>query len=56
MATVSPDYYARRAKKERAMADAAKDPAARRAHAQMAERYERRADGGELRSMLVERG
>ena len=56
MATSDPEYYAKRAAKSRQMADAAKDPGVRKTHLLMADRYDRRASGGELRSGLVERG
>jgi len=39
------DYYAARAKQERAMAEAANDACARRTHQMLAEHYQRIADG-----------
>ena len=45
MASGDPEYYARRAAKERAMAEAAKDPSARAAHDALAARYEAKAKG-----------
>ena len=42
------DYYRTRAAEERARAAAAADPAVRRAHEAMAERYERGAAGEKL--------
>jgi hypothetical protein len=39
------DYYAARAKQERAMAEAASDACARRTHQMLAEHYQRIADG-----------
>lgn len=38
-------YYERRARNERVMAEAARDPAARRSHLMLAEQYERIATG-----------
>ena len=49
------DYYRTRAAEERARAAAASDPAARRAHEEMAERYERVAAGDRLTLAIVER-
>lgn len=39
------EYYAARAEQERAMAQAASDPGARRSHLMLAEHYQRIADG-----------
>lgn len=50
------DYYRTRAAEERARAEAATDPAVRRAHEQLAERYERIAAGEQLTLGIVERG
>ena len=50
------DYYRTRATVERARAAAATDPAVRRAHQAMAERYERVAAGEKLSLGIVERG
>ncbi|HEV7287083.1 hypothetical protein [Sphingomonas sp.] len=50
------DYYRTRASEERARAAAASDPAVRRAHQAMAERYERVAAGERLTLGIVERG
>jgi len=50
------DYYRTRAAEERARAAAATDPAVRRAHAAMAERYARGAAGEKLDLGIVERG
>ncbi|RSU21991.1 hypothetical protein DAH96_15045 [Sphingomonas koreensis] len=44
------EYYAARAKQERAMAEAAHDSCARRTHQMLAEHYQRIADGA-LREM-----
>ena len=50
------DYYRTRAAEERARAAAAQDPAVRRAHQAMAERYEQVAAGEKLSLGIVERG
>lgn len=49
MATGNPDYYATRAAKERAMAEAATDRCARESHLQMAEQYQQRAESAKAR-------
>lgn len=51
-----PQYYARRARQERYMAENATDITARRAHLMLAEQYERIANGEILRTGIVERG
>lgn len=50
------DYYRSRAAEERARAAAATDSAVRRAHEEMAARYERGAAGEKLDLGIVERG
>lgn len=51
-----PDYYARRTRQERYMAENAKDATARRLHLMLAEQYERIANGEIIRTGVVERG
>jgi hypothetical protein len=43
----NPDYYAARAAEERGLAKAAKDPAVRSVHLEMADRYDARSRAGE---------
>ncbi len=56
MASHQSEYYAQRARQERAMAEAAKDPCARQSHQTMARRYERIANGEKIELSIVERG
>ncbi len=51
-----PEYYARRARQERYMAEHAKDASSRLPHLMLAEHYERIANGEILRTGVVERG
>lgn len=50
------DYYRTRAAEEQARAASAQDPAVRRAHQAMADRYQRVAAGEKLTLGIVERG
>lgn len=56
MAVVDPEYYRKRAREEREMAERATCPSAKAAHEVLANRYERAANGDAVELSIVERG
>ena len=56
MPETTAEYYARRAQEARAMAEKSQDPCARQSHWELADQYERMADGKLVELGIVERG